>query len=281
MNNAHAGFSVGAVQMASGCNVAANLAQAREHIRTAAAEGARLVALPEFFAFMGRQDTDVLEICEEPSSGPIQDFLRNQAREHGVWLAGGSVALRAGESGRIRAACLLFDDGGRLVARYDKMHLFDVHVEGDSKRVYQESRLVEPGGKWCVVDTPFGRIGLAVCYDLRFPELFRAMAREGMETLILPSAFTAVTGMAHWEVLLRARAIENQCHVVAPAQGGYHVSGRETHGDSMIVDPWGTVLKRLPKGGGVIVHRIDPTVSRRLRRDFPALQHIRLGVNPP
>ncbi len=269
---------VAAVQMATGTNVSANLAEAARHIAHAAAEAAALVVLPEFFALMGNSDEELLAISETPGRGPIQSFLANQARQHQVWIVGGTIPLIARSPGKLRAACLVFDDRGRPVARYDKIHLFDVTVEGDSKRVFQESRTMEAGDEVVVVDTPIGRLGLAVCYDLRFPELLRSLAQKGAEILAVPSAFTAVTGKVHWEVLLRARAIENLCYVVAPAQGGYHVNGRETHGDSMIVDPWGSVLARLTKGSGVVTHALDRDHIAALRRRFPALDHVKLKV---
>ncbi len=269
---------VAAVQMATGTNVSANLAEAARHIAHAAAEAAALVVLPEFFALMGNSDEELLAISETPGRGSIQSFLANQARQHQVWIVGGTIPLIARSPGKLRAACLVFDDRGRPVARYDKIHLFDVTVEGDSKRVFQESRTMEAGDEVVVVDTPIGRLGLAVCYDLRFPELFRSLAQKGAEILAVPSAFTAVTGKVHWEVLLRARAIENLCYVVAPAQGGYHVNGRETHGDSMIVDPWGSVLARLTKGSGVVTHALDRDHIAALRRRFPALDHVKLKV---
>jgi nitrilase len=172
----------------------------------------------------------------------------------------------------VRAACLLFDDRGRRVVRYDKVHLFDVQVVGSAER-YAESATIEPGDRYVVADTPLGRLGLAVCYDLRFPEQFRAMVDRGMEILALPAAFTAATGKAHWETLLRARAIENQCYVVASAQGGQHANGRETHGDSSIIDPWGEILGRLPQGPGVVLAEFDPERLERIRGQFPALEH--------
>lgn len=274
-------FRVAAVQMASGTNVSANLAEAARHIAEAVAHGAQLVALPEFFALMGKRDADILGIRETPGDGPIQTFLSEQASSHDIWLLGGTIPLACEIPDKIRAASILFDSEGRQVARYDKIHLFDVTVEGDSKKDYQESRIIDAGTEVVVLDTPFGRLGLSVCYDLRFPELYRAMAVEGMDLLMLPSAFTAVTGKAHWETLVRARAIENLCYVVAPAQGGYHLNGRETNGDSMIVDPWGSVLSRLTKGSGIVAHEVDRERASDLRRSFPSLQHMRLEITTP
>jgi deaminated glutathione amidase len=266
---------VAAIQMASGPNVNANLLEADRLISRAVATGAGLVVLPENFALMGLSEQDKVQAREVDGRGPVQDFLAQQAARHGIWLVGGTVALEASVAGKVRAASLLYDDTGACVARYDKMHLFDVQLV-DSAEHYIESETIEPGDQVVVVDTPLGRLGLAVCYDLRFPELFRRMLDEGMELLTLPSAFTAITGKAHWEALLRARAIENLCYVVAAAQGGYHVNGRETHGDSMIVDPWGVVLDRLPRGSGVISAEIDRERLANTRRTFPSIAHRRL-----
>ena len=265
---------VAAIQMASGPQVDANLLEAERLVAQAAEAGAQLVVLPENFAHMGR-DRDRLALCEAPGEGPIQAFLAQQAARHGIWLVGGTVPLAAEAEDRVRAACLLYGPDGKLVARYDKMHLFDVELPESGER-YTESETIEPGDGPVVAETGLGRLGLAVCYDLRFPELFRAMVDEGMELLAVPSAFTAVTGRAHWELLVRTRAVENQCHVIAAAQGGYHIDGRETHGDAMIVDPWGTVLARLPRGAGVALAEADPERTRDVRERFPALAHRRL-----
>ena len=272
-------YKVAAVQMETGPEVAENLAEAARHIETAAGQGAKLVALPEFFALMGETPEAALAIREADGEGPIQSFLAEQARRHSVWLVGGTIPLRSRHPNKLLAASLLYNDEGERVARYDKIHLFDVTVN-DAKRHYRESRTASPGDAGVVVETPFGRVGLTVCYDVRFPELFRQLAAQGMDVLMLPSAFTAVTGAAHWETLLRARAIENLCYLVAPAQQGYHANGRETYGDSMIVDPWGTVLTRLTTGHGVVVHEIDLDRVKSIRRKFPALEHIRVGFAP-
>ena len=272
-------YKVAAVQMETGPRVSDNLAEAARHIESAAAQGAKLVALPEFFALMGKTPQDALDIREADGDGPIQRFLSEQAGRHSVWLVGGTIPLRSEHPEKLRAASLLFDDRGERVARYDKIHLFDVTVN-DAKRHYRESRTVTPGTEAVVVDTPLGRLGLTVCYDVRFPELFRQLATEGMDVLMLPSAFTAVTGAAHWETLLRARALENLCYLVAPAQQGYHANGRETYGDSMIVDPWGVVLARLATGHGIVIHDIDLDRVQAVRRDFPALEHMRVGFEP-
>jgi predicted amidohydrolase len=266
---------VAAIQMASGPNIGANLIEAGRLVGQAAAIGAKLVVLPENFALMGMLETDKVAVREKPGNGPIQDFLAQQAAKYGVWLVGGTIPMESNEAQRVRAACLLFDNHGQRVARYDKIHLFDVRVE-ESGENYTESETIQPGEDVAVVDTPFGKLGLAVCYDLRFPELFRRMLDDGMELLAVPSAFTAITGKAHWQTLLRARAVENLCYVIASAQGGYHASGRETHGESMILEPWGGILDRLPRGSGVVTAEIDRSRLESTRRTFPALQHRRI-----
>jgi len=259
---------VAAIQMASGPSVSANLAEAERLIELAADAGARLVALPEFFCIMGMKDADVVKVREAEGHGPIQSFLARMAKKHHIWLIGGSVPLEAGTANKVRNSCLVYDERGKLVARYDKIHLFGLDLGNER---FQEARLMEPGDKVVVVNSPFGRIGLSICYDLRFPELYRAM--PDVDMIVVPSAFTATTGRAHFETLIRARAIENLAYVIAPAQGGYHLSGRETHGDSMIVDPWGVVLDRLPRGSGVVMANINPAYQASLRKSLPALKH--------
>ena len=261
--------------MASGPNVKANLEEAEKLIKTAVQQEAELVVLPENFAIMGLSEMDKVAIAEPPGEGPIQQFLSQQARKYEIWIVGGTIPIESNVAGKVFSASLLYNDKGDMVARYDKIHLFDVVLEA-SKESYNESETIESGDDVVVVDTPFGKLGMAICYDLRFPELFRAMADVGMEICVLPSAFTSLTGKAHWESLLRARAIENLCYMVAPDQGGYHINGRETHGDSMIIDPWGVVLNRLPHGTGVVVSDIDLEKLRKTRKNFPALQHKRL-----
>ncbi|MDZ7584728.1 MAG: carbon-nitrogen hydrolase family protein [Thiobacillus sp.] len=259
---------VAAIQMASGPNVPANLAEAERLIELAVDGGARLIVLPEFFCIMGLKDADVVKAREAEGQGPIQSFLSRMAKKHHVWLVGGSVPLEASVANRVRNSCLVYDERGKLVARYDKIHLFGLDLGNER---YQEARLIEPGDKVVIINSPFGRIGLSICYDLRFPELYRAM--PDVDIIVVPSAFTATTGRAHFETLIRARAIENLAYVIAPAQGGYHLSGRETHGDSMIVDPWGVVLDRLPRGSGVVIANINPAYQASLRKSLPALQH--------
>lgn len=265
---------VAAVQMASGPKIGANLQEAARLIDMAVDQGAKLVVLPENFAIMGQTEKDKVDVREREGTGPIQDFLSNQAKKNGVWLVGGTIPLESGDSNKVRAASLLFDARGRQVARYDKIHLFDVCL-AEANETYEESRTIAPGDNIVVADTPVGRMGMTVCYDLRFPEQFRKMLEQGMQFFVLPSAFTAHTGRAHWEVLVRARAIENLSYGIAAAQGGYHINGRETHGDSMIVDPWGVVLDRLPRGSGVVVADVDLERLANVRRNFPATEHRR------
>lgn len=258
--------------MTSGPDVGANLAQAGELIESAAAQGARLIGLPENFAFMGLRDADKRAVAESPDEGPAQAFLGQTARRLGVWIIGGTLPLRSGTDGRVAAASLLYDAQGRRVARYDKIHLFDVDLPGRAES-YRESAHVVPGTTAVVADTPAGRLGLTVCYDIRFPELYRALSQAGATLLSIPAAFTGPTGRAHWETLVRARAIENLCTVIAPAQSGLHASGRETYGDSMIVDHWGRILARLPRGRGVVIADLDPQAQAEVRGSFPALDH--------
>ncbi len=271
---------VAALQMASGPNIAANLNEAGRLISRAADAGAELVVLPENFAIMGISELDKVGIREVEGEGPIQRFLMEQADKHRVWIVAGTVPLAGDDPRRIRAACLVYNDRGEQIARYDKMHLFDVQI-AESGENYNESETIEPGSEVVVLDTPFGRLGLAVCYDLRFPELFRQMVNKGVQLIVLPSAFTAITGRAHWESLVRARAIENVCYVAAAAQGGYHVNGRETHGDSMIVDPWGQILDRLPRGSGFVIADLDLEKVENTRRSFPVLKHRKISCSLP
>jgi len=265
-------MKVAAIQMTSGPDVAANLAQARTLLQHAGDRDAHLAALPENFAFMGLHDADKRAVGEADGDGPIQDFMAATARELDLWIVAGTMPILAGDDGRVAAASLVFDASGNRVARYDKIHLFDVDIPGKSE-AYRESAHVAPGSQAVVVDTPVGRLGLTVCYDVRFPELFRQLSAAGAQIISVPSAFTAPTGRAHWETLLRARAIENLCHIVAPAQSGFHANGRETYGDSLIADHWGAVLQRLPRGQGCIVAEVDLNRQTQARTSFPALTH--------
>jgi nitrilase len=259
---------VAAVQMVSGPDVAENLAEAARLIKSAAEQGAKLVGLPEYFPIMGMKEHDKVKVREEEGAGPIQDFLSSTARAHGIWIVGGSVPLVASVADKVLNTTLVYDDRGACVARYDKIHLFGFEMGAES---YSEQRTIEAGKDVVAFDSPFGRIGLSICYDLRFPELYRAM--RNVDLIMAPSAFTATTGKAHWETLIRARAIENLAYVLAPAQGGHHPNGRETNGDSMLVDPWGVVLDRLPRGPGVVIGDIDHARIRSLRASLPALTH--------
>ncbi len=261
-------MKIAAVQMISGPDVAPNLATAARLISEAAATGARLVALPEYFPLIGATDADRLAAREADGSGPIQDFLAATARRHGIWLVGGSIPLLAQDPGKLRNSCLVFDPQGKRVARYDKIHLFGFRK---GEEAYDEAATIERGDQIVAFDSPLGRIGVAICYDLRFPELFRALGE--LDLLVLPAAFTETTGRAHWELLLRARAIENQCYVLAAAQGGRHPNGRMTHGNSMVIDPWGEVLARMDKGEGVVLAELDPQRLVDTRSSLPALKH--------
>jgi len=262
---------VAAVQMVSAPEVAPNLEAAARLIATAAEAGARLVALPEYFCILGRHDTDKVGVREADGRGPIQDFLAASARSNRVWLVGGTMPLVSADESKVRNACLVFDADGRRVARYDKIHLFGLDL---AEQRFDEARTIDPGTKPVALDTPFGRIGLSVCYDLRFPELYRSAGP--VDAWLVPSAFTAVTGAAHWELLVRARAVENQCYVIAPAQGGLHPNGRRTHGHSMIVDPWGEVLASRAEGEGIVLAELDPARIAEVRQSLPALQHRKL-----
>ncbi|MDP2811836.1 MAG: carbon-nitrogen hydrolase family protein [Rhodocyclaceae bacterium] len=262
---------IAAIQMISGPDVAPNLHDADRLIGQAAGEGAKLVVLPEYFPLIGASDADRLLARESEGAGPVQDFLAMAAAKHGVWLVGGSLPMMADDPGKMRNACLVFDDAGRRIARYDKIHLFAFRKGAEA---YDEAATIEPGHDPVAFDSPFGRIGLAVCYDLRFPELFRALGE--VDLLVIPAAFTETTGRAHWDLLVRTRAVENQCYAVAAAQGGRHPTGRLTHGNSMIVDLWGKVLARLDKGEGVIVAELDPRRIAEVRSSLPALKHRKL-----
>ena len=261
-------FRIAAIQMASGPNVEGNLHEAGRLVAMAAEQGAKLVALPEYFAIMGMRDRDKVAVREAEGKGAIQQFLSATAKKHKIWLVGGSVPLVASVPGKVRNSCMLYDDKGELAARYDKIHLFGLDLGNEH---FHEETTIEPGGEVVVANSPFGRLGLSVCYDLRFPELYRAM--KEVDIILVPSAFTETTGKVHWETLIRARAIENLAYVLAPAQGGYHVSGRETHGNSMIVDPWGVILDRLPRGSGVVIAGVNPLYQASLRKSLPALTH--------
>jgi deaminated glutathione amidase len=260
------------IQMCSGPDPDTNLAVAGTLLAAAAEAGACLAVLPENFSFLGCNEGERMAFAERPGRGLVQEFLAARARELGLWIVGGTLPVLEEGEPRPRAASILFDSRGEAVARYDKLHLFDVRLPGADEG-YRESAGTAPGRGVVVVDSPVGRLGLAVCYDVRFPELFRIMADAGVEVISLPAAFTVPTGRAHWELLVRARAVDNLSFVLAAAQWGEHPGGRKTWGDSMIVDHWGQVLARRPEGVGVVVADLDPGMQREARQRFPALAH--------
>jgi deaminated glutathione amidase len=268
---------VAAIQMTSSHIVADNLAAAGDLLREAKDLGCDIACLPENFSFIGLRDADKLQVAEPDGEGVVQSFLSDTARELKMWILGGTIVLRGDSDRRVANSSLLIDADGERVARYDKIHLFDVTIPGRDEQ-YRESTHVTPGRETVIADTPVGKLGLSVCYDMRFPELYRELVSQGAEWLAMPAAFTVPTGRAHWETLLRARAIENLCYVVAPAQAGTHTSGRETYGDSLIVDYWGQVLSRLARGSGVISAEIDLAKEAETRARFPALDNRQLGI---
>jgi nitrilase len=262
---------IAAIQMVSGPRVGDNLAAAGRLVAEAVAQGAELVALPEYFPIIGAADADRVAAREEYGRGPVQDWLAATAREHGIWLFAGSLPLTAGVPDKMRNSSLVFDPFGKCVERYDKVHLFGF-TKGDES--YDEASFIEPGSQLVSVDTPFASVALSICYDLRFPELYRALAP--VDLILVPAAFTETTGRAHWEILLRARAIENQCYLLAVGQGGRHENGRMTHGNSMIVDPWGEILDRKMKGPGIVIADLDHARIADVRASLPALSHRKL-----
>jgi predicted amidohydrolase len=264
---------IAALQTVSTPDVERNLEAAARLIAQAAQGGAELVALPEYFCLMGRRDDDKLRIAEAPGAGPIQAFLSAQAKAHGVWLIGGTLPLRTAVPDRVRNACCVFAPDGLLAARYDKVHLFRFD---NGRESYDEARVLEAGDAAVALQAGPLRIGLSVCYDLRFPELYRQLCVPPCDLLSIPSAFTYTTGRDHWEMLLRARAVENQCYVIAPAQGGTHENGRRTWGHSMVVDPWGEVLAVRAEGEGVVLAELDRARLISVRQQLPALEHRRL-----
>ncbi len=262
---------IAAVQMVSTPHVEENFATARRLIAQAAEQGAQLVLLPEYWPHMGMNEEDKLGHAEQVGAGPIQEFMAATAREHGIWLIGGTLPMVSPEAGKVLNATLVYDPSGLHAMRYDKIHLFSFTKGTES---YDEARTIMHGAQVVAFDAPFGRVGLSICYDLRFPELYRAMGDCAL--IVVPAAFTYTTGRAHWEILLRARAIENQCYVLAAAQGGRHPNGRRTWGHSMLIDPWGEVKAVLPEGEGVVVGDIDTAELLRVRESLPALKHRRL-----
>jgi deaminated glutathione amidase len=265
-----------AIQMTSGIEVAPNLARARALLEQAARAGARLAVLPENFALMAQRDADRRAIAEADGEGPIQSMLAASARDFGLTLVGGTMPLRVPGEQRVAAASLVYGPDGARIGRYDKIHLFDVNVP-DAAESHRESAGMVPGRQVTVLDTPCGRLGIAVCYDLRFPELFRRMVELGADCFVVSAAFTVPTGEAHWDLLTRTRAVENLCHLVVSAQVGEHENGRRTYGHSAVIDCWGRVLGELPAGEGVAIGSIDLERQARVRQEFPALEHRVLG----
>lgn len=263
-----------AIQMASSPSISANLLEAEKLIAEAVKAGAKLVALPENFALMGNHELEKIKVKEKDGLGTIQSFLEATARKYNVWIVGGTIPIAGNDANKVRAACLIYNNLGQRVARYDKVHLFDVNVP-NTNEVYRESDTIEAGNDPLVIDTPFGRMGVAVCYDLRFPEFFRKMSEQGVDFIVIPSAFTAETGAAHWELLLRARAVENLCYIIAPNQGGFHKNGRRTFGHSMIIDPWGVILDCYKTGSGFVSAEIEHERITKVRAGFPVLTHRR------
>lgn len=264
-------IQLAAIQMCSSDDVTDNCQRAEQLLAKAAAKGAKIAVLPESFGCMSRQDRDLLALREPEGQGRLQQFLADCACRYELWLVGGTVPLVADNLNKVRATCLVYRPDGVCVGRYDKRHLFDAQVT--KKQSYQESAIFEAGQSSLSVATAFGRLAVAVCYDLRFPELFRELLTPGFELVALPAAFTATTGKAHWKSLLRARAIENQTYIIAANQWGQHPSGRTTYGHSLIVDPWGEILAVLPKGEGVVMAQFEPDRLEQLRQHFPVLSH--------
>lgn len=267
---------VATIQMVSGNDTAENLAMAADLIDRAAAEGAELAVLPEYFPVISDDERAKFAVRESYGNGPIQQFLADQARTHKMWLMAGSIPLDSGDPNRVYNSCLFYNPDGQVVARYDKIHLFDVQVESAKREVYKESTTIAAGNAVVVASTPFARIGMSICYDLRFPELYRQMLAEDVRIITVPSAFTWTTGQRHWELLLRARAVENLCFVIASNQGGQNSARRRTWGHSMIIDPWGEILAVIEDGPGIACADIDLARLESLRQSFPALEHRKL-----
>lgn len=269
---------VAAIQMCSSDDVDVNLKMAAHWIETASQQGARLIVLPEMFALISKKSTDKITIKESLGHGKIQNFLSEQARKNGIYLVGGTIPISTNQENKVSAACLVYNDHGILIAHYNKIHLFDVTLP--NHEIHNESAQIQAGNKLTIVDTPFGKLGLAICYDVRFPELFRSLFHRGAEIIILPSAFTMITGEAHWEVLTRARAIENFCYVVGACQGGDHASGRQTYGHSLIIEPWGTIVSQLAnREPGIIYAELNLNKIRDARQAIPIKEHRKIFFN--
>ncbi len=266
-------FKIAALQMVSTPDVARNLEAAHRLMAEAADAGVRLVALPEYFCLLGRNDRDKLAIAEDLDAGPIQAFLADSAERLGLWVVGGTLPLRTANPERVRNSCGVWNPQGARVARYDKIHLF---AFDNGRERYDEGRVLEPGTEPVAFDAEGWRIGLSVCYDLRFPELYRRLMLPACDLIVVPSAFTHTTGAAHWALLLRARAVENQCYVLAPAQGGLHENGRRTWGHSLLAGPWGELLACQPEGEAVVAGELSAERLAAVRQQLPALLHRRM-----
>lgn len=264
------------IQMASGSNLQGNMLEAERLIKSAVNDGAQIVVLPENFGMITATEPELLEYGEHPGDGPLQNFLAEQALKHGIFVVGGTLPLRSKNEQKIRNSLLVYNAQGKCIARYDKIHLFDVFLP-DKAEHYHESGLFDPGDEIMVIQIGEMKVGLAICYDLRFPELFRALIEKGAEVIVLPSAFTETTGKAHWHTLIKARAIENLCYFAASAQGGYHVNGRATYGHSIIVDPWGNIMDEVETGAGYAIADISRSRQQQIREHFPVLNHRKIS----
>ena len=265
-------FKLSCIQLASGPNVEANLIEISKYIEEAKKLGADIIVLPENFSMMAKEDSIYLEIKEELGHGRIQDFISKEAKKNDLWIVAGTIPIKTSIKDKVYSTCIVFNNLGEQVTSYNKVHLFDVNITETNEK-YSESDIYLNGNSVTVIDTPFCKIGLAICYDLRFPELFRKLSKEDIDVVCMPAAFTSVTGKAHWEHLIKARAIENLVYFAASAQGGYHVSGRETFGHSIIVNPWGETLDIIKNSSGVIISSIDLNSLNKLRKNFPCLSH--------
>ncbi len=271
-------MKIAAIQMASGSNIEGNLIQSEKYIAAAVDQGAEIVLLPENFAMIGAHQKDVVAFREEPGNGQIQDFLAKQSEQHQIILVGGSVPITTDNDTHFRNSMLVYNETGSCISRYDKIHIFDVNLP-ETNESFLESEVIQAGNQVVVVDTGKVKLGLAICYDLRFPELFRLLIEKGAEVILLPAAFTAATGKAHWHALLKARAIENLTYIIASAQGGYHVNGKETYGHSLILDSWGNILDEKVSGFGFCIADIDLQKQQKIRHTFPALSHRKIFEN--
>lgn len=266
MNQAHQ--KVAAIQMCSSCDISKNLETVEKLISEASHSGAQLTVLPEMFPIMGRNPTDKIGVAEKYGDGKIQSFLSQCAKKYNMWIVGGTMPIQCENKNKVRAACIVYNNDGIVVARYDKIHLFDVTLSETES--YRESDTTEAGNTVVVIDTPVGKLGLAVCYDIRFPSLFSELMNRGAEIIAIPSAFTVKTGEAHWELLTRSRAVDTFCYILASAQSGTHENGRQTYGNTIIVDPWGTVISKIAELGiGIAYTDIDLKKLHAIRNAIP------------